>query len=192
MRISLRNRFKKVVMMVNSTAEEIFDPSVKGAALKAAAAGNFDVLPMFDRAMETSSRERIRAIQLEKLITQVAYTYENVAWYRDKMNEMGVKPEDIKTLEDVRKLPFTDKNALRETFPYGLFAQPLDKIVEMHASSGTTGKPIVVGYTKHDMAVWSDCIARLASMAGVVPGDRVQMAFGYGMFTGGLASITAA
>lgn len=185
MRISLRNRFKKVVMIVNSTAEEIFDPSVKGAALKAAAAGNFDVLPMFDRAMETSSRERIRAIQLEKLIAQVAYTYENVAWYRDKMNEMGVKPEDIKTLEDVRKLPFTDKNALRETFPYGLFAQPLDKIVEMHASSGTTGKPIVVGYTKHDMAVWSDCIARLASMAGVVPGDRVQMAFGYGMFTGG-------
>ena len=185
LRISLRNRFKKVVMMVNSTAEEIFDPSVKGAALKAAAAGNFDVLPMFDRAMETSSRERIRAIQLEKLIAQVAYTYENVAWYRDKMNEMGVRPEDIKTLEDVRKLPFTDKNALRETFPYGLFAQPLDKIVEMHSSSGTTGKPIVVGYTKHDMAVWSDCIARLASMAGVVPGDRVQMAFGYGMFTGG-------
>ena len=185
LRISLRNRFKKVVMIVNSTAEEMFDPSVKGAALKAAAAGNFDVLPMFDRAMETSSRERIRAIQLEKLIAQVAYTYENVAWYRDKMNEMGVKPEDIKTLEDVRKLPFTDKNALRETFPYGLFAQPLDKIVEMHSSSGTTGKPIVVGYTKHDMAVWSDCIARLASMAGVVPGDRVQMAFGYGMFTGG-------
>ena len=152
-------------MIVNSTAEEIFDPSVKGAALKAAAAGNFDVLPMFDRAMETSSRERIRAIQLEKLIAQVAYTYENVAWYRDKMNEMGVRPEDIKTLEDIRKLPFTDKNALRETFPYGLFAQPLDKIVEMHSSSGTTGKPIVVGYTKHDMAVWSDCIARLASMA---------------------------
>ena len=113
-------------MIVNSTAEEIFDPSVKGAALKAAAAGNFDVLPMFDRAMETSSRERIRAIQLEKLNAQVAYTYENVAWYRDKMNEMGVRPEDIKTLEDVRKLPFTDKNALRETFPYGLFAQPLD------------------------------------------------------------------
>ena len=111
-------------MIVNSTAEEIFDPSVKGAALKAAAAGNFDVLPMFDRAMETSSRERIRAIQLEKLIAQVAYTYENVAWYRDKMNEMGVTPEDIKTLEDIRKLPFTDKNALRETFPYGLFAQP--------------------------------------------------------------------
>lgn len=165
-------------------AEKI-DVSVKGAALAAAHAGKFDQLPIYDRAIECSSRERIRAIQLEKLIAQVEWTYERVEWYRRKMDEMGVKPSDIRTLEDVRKLPFTDKSALRDTFPYGLFAVPLDEVVELHASSGTTGKPIVVGYNDHDMDVWSDCIARLSQMAGVLPSDRVQMAFGYGMFTGG-------
>ena len=165
-------------------AEKI-DVSVKGAALAAANAGKFDQLPIYDRAIECSSRERICAIQLEKLIAQVEWTYERVEWYRRKMDEMGVKPSDIRTLEDVRKLPFTDKSALRDTFPYGLFAVPLDEVVELHASSGTTGKPIVVGYNDHDMDVWSDCIARLSQMAGVVPSDRVQMAFGYGMFTGG-------
>lgn len=165
-------------------AEKI-DVSVKGAALAAANAGKFDQLPIYDRAIECSSRERIRAIQLEKLIAQVEWTYERVEWYRRKMDEMGVKPSEIRTLEDVRKLPFTDKSALRDTFPYGLFAVPLDEVVELHASSGTTGKPIVVGYNDHDMDVWSDCIARLSQMAGVVPSDRVQMAFGYGMFTGG-------
>lgn len=161
------------------------DVSKKGAALAAANAGDFDRLPIFDRAIECSSRERIRAIQLEKLIAQVEWTYERVPWYRQKMDEMGVSPSDIRTLDDVRKLPFTDKTALRDTFPYGLFAVPLDQVVELHASSGTTGKPIVVGYNEHDMGVWSDCIARLSQMAGVVPSDRVQMAFGYGMFTGG-------
>ena len=161
------------------------DVSKKGAALAAAAAGDFAHLPIFDRAIECSSRERIRAIQLEKLIAQVEWTYERVPWYRQRMDEMGVSPRDIRTLEDVRKLPFTDKSVLRDTFPYGLFAVPLDEVVELHASSGTTGKPIVVGYNKHDMGVWSDCIARLSQMAGVVPSDRVQMAFGYGMFTGG-------
>ena len=130
-------------------------------------------------------RENIRSLQLEKLQKQVAYVYERVDWYRTKMNEMGVKPSDITSLEDVRKLPFTDKTVLRDTFPYGLFAIPLDEVTELHASSGTTGKPIVVGYNTHDMQVWSECIARLATMAGVVPGDRAQMAFGYGMFTGG-------
>ncbi len=161
------------------------DVSKKEAALAAAAAGDFAHLPIFDRAIECSSRERIRAIQLEKLIAQVEWTYERVPWYRQRMDEMGVSPRDIRTLEDVRKLPFTDKSVLRDTFPYGLFAVPLDEVVELHASSGTTGKPIVVGYNKHDMGVWSDCIARLSQMAGVVPSDRVQMAFGYGMFTGG-------
>lgn len=140
---------------------------------------------MFQPEIETLSREEIRALQLEKLQKQVAYVYSHVAWYREKMDAMGVAPEDIKTLDDVRKLPFTDKTALRDTFPYGLFAVPLDEVIELHASSGTTGKPIVVGYNRHDMDVWSDCIARLAMMAGVRPGDRAQMAFGYGMFTGG-------
>lgn len=163
----------------------MIDISKKGAALAAAAAGKFDELPIHNPDVECCSRERIRAIQLEKLIAQVAWTYERVEWYRIQMDEMGVKPSDIKTLEDVRKLPFTDKSALRKTFPYGMFAVPLEEVVELHASSGTTGKPIVVGYNRHDMDVWNDCIMRLVQMAGVVPTDRVQMAFGYGMFTGG-------
>ena len=140
---------------------------------------------IFDPLVETASREQIRAIQLAKLIRQVNYTYQRVPWYREKMDEMGVAPDDIKTLEDVRKLPFTDKKVLRDTFPFGLFAVDLADVIELHSSSGTTGKPVVVGYNQHDMGVWSDCIARLACMAGVVPGDRAQMAFGYGMFTGG-------
>lgn len=153
--------------------------------IEAAEAGDFSALPILDRRIECASRERIRAIQLEKLIAQVNWTYDRVAWYRARMDEKGVSPADIRTLEDVCKLPFTDKAVLRETFPYGLFAVPLDEIVELHSSSGTTGKPVVVGYNEHDMRVWSDCIMRLAQMAGVVPGDRAQMAFGYGMFTGG-------
>lgn len=167
-----------------ATPEPVGLPA-KGAALASAAAGDFSSLPIYDRGIECAPRERIRAIQLEKLIAQVAWTYERVPWYRARMDERGVAPGDIRTLDDVRKLPFTDKSVLRDTFPYGLFALPLEDMVELHASSGTTGKPIVVGYSERDMDVWSDCIARLAQMAGVVPGDRVQMAFGYGMFTGG-------
>ena len=161
------------------------DLTVKGAALAAVAAGDFACLPIHEPSVECASREQIRAVQLEKLKAQVAWTYGRVPWYRARMDELGVAPDDVRTLEDVRKLPFTDKAVLRETFPYGLFAVPMDEVVELHASSGTTGKPIVVGYNAHDMDVWSDCIARLAQMAGVVPGDRAQMAFGYGMFTGG-------
>ena len=140
---------------------------------------------MFQPEIETMSREEIRALQLAKLKDQVAWTYERVPWYREKMGELGVVPGDIQTLEDIRKLPFTDKSVLRDTYPFGLFAIPLDDVVRLHASSGTTGKPIVVGYNDHDLDIWRDCIARLAQMAGVVPSDRVQMAFGYGMFTGG-------
>lgn len=161
------------------------DVSEKGAALRAAAEGRFGELPIYDKEIECASREEIRALQLAKLIKQVEWTYEHVAYYRERMDEMGVAPADIKTLEDIRKLPFTDKKALRDTFPFGMFAVPLEEVVELHASSGTTGKPVVVGYTEHDMAVWAECIARLVQMAGVVPGDRAQMAFGYGMFTGG-------
>ena len=161
------------------------DVSEKGAALRAAAEGRFEELPIYDKGIECASREEIRAMQLEKLIKQVEWTYEHVAYYRERMDEMGVAPSDINTLEDIRKLPFTDKKALRDTFPFGMFAVPLEEVVELHASSGTTGKPVVVGYTEHDMAVWAECIARLVQMAGVVPGDRAQMAFGYGMFTGG-------
>lgn len=162
-----------------------FDITRKGDALKAAAQGAFDELPIFDPDIERASRAYIEALQAEKLKRQVRYTYERVPYYREKMDALGVSPDDIQTIGDVRKLPFTDKSALRETFPYGLFAVGLDRIRELHASSGTTGKPIVVGYTDDDMDVWSDCIARLVQMAGVVPEDNAQMAFGYGMFTGG-------
>lgn len=161
------------------------DITKKGEALRAARAGAFDELPIFDADIECASRAYIEALQAEKLKRQVRYTYERVPYYRDKMDAMGVSPDDIVTLDDVRKLPFTDKSALRDTFPYGLFAVGLDQVREIHASSGTTGKPIVVGYTDADMDVWSDCIARLVQMAGVVPADNAQMAFGYGMFTGG-------
>lgn len=167
------------------TCGSSFDIRRKGAALTAAKNGEFDKLPIFNPAIECASRERIQAIQLAKLIAHVEWAYERVPWYRAKMDESGVRPEHIRTLEDIRLLPFTDKNVLRDTFPYGLFAVPMDEIVELHSSSGTTGKPIVVGYNESDMSMWADCIMRLVQMAGVVPGDRAQMAFGYGMFTGG-------
>ncbi len=157
----------------------------KQEALEALRNKDYERFPIHNPDIECASRERIRAIQLEKLIQQVKWIYERVVWYREKMDAAGVTPGDIRTLEDVRKLPFTDKGALRETFPYGLFAVPLDEVVELHASSGTTGKPIVVGYNRSDMDMWADCIMRMVQMAGVVPSDRAQMAFGYGMFTGG-------
>lgn len=162
-----------------------FDITKKGASLEAARRGAYDQLPIFDEEIECASRAYIEALQSEKLKRQVRYTYVRVPFYREKMDALGVTPEDIHTIKDITKLPFTDKSALRETFPYGMFAVGLDQVREIHASSGTTGKPIVVGYTDADMDVWSDCIARLVQMAGVMPSDTAQMAFGYGMFTGG-------
>ena len=140
---------------------------------------------IWNPAAECMPREQLRALQLERLKNVVRREYDNVPLYRRRMDEKGIKPEDIRSLDDLQYLPFMQKTDLRDEYPTGLFAVPRREIVRLQGSSGTTGKPIVVGYTKHDMAVWSDCIARLASMAGVVPGDRVQMAFGYGMFTGG-------
>ncbi|MDR1935463.1 MAG: phenylacetate--CoA ligase, partial [Candidatus Accumulibacter sp.] len=139
----------------------------------------------FEPEIETAARESIRRIQLEKLQRQVAWAYERVPWYKERFRQLGVEPEDIRTLDDVRRLPFTDKQVLRDTYPYGLAAVPLDEVTRLHASSGTTGKPIVIGYSRHDLDMWSDCVARMVAMAGVRRGDRVQMAFGYGMFTGG-------
>ncbi|MCL2826955.1 MAG: phenylacetate--CoA ligase, partial [Eggerthellaceae bacterium] len=141
--------------------------------------------PIYQPQFEAMSRDELQSLQLEKLKRQVAWAYEKVGWYHERFDEMGVKPSDVKSLDDIKLLPFTDKQVLRDTYPFGLFAIPLDQVLRLHASSGTTGKPIVVGYSAHDLDVWSDCIARLAQMAGVVPGDRAQMAFGYGMFTGG-------
>jgi phenylacetate-CoA ligase len=139
----------------------------------------------FAPEIETAPRERIRALQLERLKKQAAWVYDRVPWYRERFQERGLKPADIQSLSDVSLLPFTDKQVLRDTYPYGLCAVPLDDVLRLHSSSGTTGKPVVIGFNRHDLDVWSDSVARVVAMVGVTRADRVQMAFGYGMFTGG-------
>lgn len=134
---------------------------------------------------ETMTRAEMSALQLDKLKNEVSYAYENVSFYRRRMDEKGIKPEHIRSLEDISLLPMVVKTDLRDQYPFGLFAVPLRSIVRFHSSSGTTGKPIVVGYTRQDMEDWTDCCARVASAAGVTEGDVAQVAFGYGMFTGG-------
>ena len=135
---------------------------------------------------ETMSREEIEAKQLERLKKTVSRVYENVPAYRAKMDEAGVKPEDIQTLKDLRRLPFTTKQDMRDNYPYGLFAAPKKALRRIHASSGTTGKPTVVGYTAADLEVWRECVARLAVAGGATEDDIAQICFGYGMFTGAL------
>lgn len=140
---------------------------------------------IFQPDMECAERELIREIQLHRLKKTVAYCYEAMPVYKKKMDELGVRPEHIRTLKDVELLPFTTKDDLREHYPYGMFAVPMEEIVRIHASSGQTGNPTVVGYTRHDLDVWTDCVARIICAAGVVPGDIAQISFGYGLFTGG-------
>lgn len=134
---------------------------------------------------ECMDRAQLRELQLRRLQMSVAWVYERVGHYRGLMDERGVKPRDIRTLDDVAKLPFTDKTALRDTYPFGMFALPLDEVVRIHSSSGTTGKPIVVGYSRGDINTWTELTARASAAAGVHRGDLVDMAFLYGMFTGG-------
>ena len=135
---------------------------------------------------ETLSRQEMERLQLERLKETVNRVYENVAPYRQKMIDLGVKPEDIKTLADLQKLPFVTKQDMRDTYPFGLFAVPKDKLLRIHASSGTTGKPTVVGYTKADMEMWTECVSRIACAGGATEKDVAQICFGYGMFTGAL------
>ena len=135
---------------------------------------------------ETLSRSEMEALQLERLKETVARVYEKVEPYRKKMDEAGVRPEDIKTLADLAKLPFVTKQDMRDNYPFGLFAVPKDELVRIHASSGTTGKPTVVGYTKGDMDVWTECVSRIAVAGGATKKDVAQICFGYGMFTGAL------
>ena len=135
---------------------------------------------------ETLPREEIEALQLERLKETVTRVYAKVPAYAKKMDEAGVKPEDIKTLKDLSKLPFVTKQDMRDNYPFGLFAVEKDKIVRIHASSGTTGKPTVVGYTQGDLETWTDCVSRIACMGGATPSDVAQICFGYGMFTGAL------
>lgn len=135
---------------------------------------------------ETLSRAEIERIQLERLKETVHYIYEKVAPYRRKMDEVGVTPDDIQSLDDLKKLPFTYKADFREHYPMGLFAVDKKEMVRFHASSGTTGKPTVVGYTRKDLDVWLNNVARIACMGGATPDDVAQIAFGYGTFTGAL------
>ena len=136
--------------------------------------------------IETLPREEIEKLQLERLQETVARVYANVAPYRNKMDDAGVKPEDIKSLSDLSKLPFVTKQDMRDNYPFGLFAVPKDKLVRIHASSGTTGKPTVVGYTQGDLESWTECVSRIACMGGATEKDVAQICFGYGMFTGAL------
>ncbi len=135
---------------------------------------------------ETLSREEIEKIQLERLKETVSRVYEKVPPYRKKMDDAGIRPEDIKSLKDLAKLPFVTKQDMRDNYPFGLFAVPREELVRIHASSGTTGKPTVVGYTKGDIESWTECVSRIACMGGASAGDVAQICFGYGMFTGAL------
>ena len=135
---------------------------------------------------ECMSRDKMTEVQTKRLIDTVKKVYNNVPFYRSKMQKAGIEPGDIKSLDDLKKLPFTKKQDLRDTYPYGMFAVPMSEIVRIHASSGTTGKQTVVGYTRGDLDTWAEVIARALYSAGANKESIVQVAYGYGLFTGGL------
>ncbi len=139
----------------------------------------------WNKEVETMDRKKLRELQLERLQKTLKWVYERIPFYKNKFDEAGVKPEDCKSLEDLRKFPFTVKNDLRDNYPFGLCAVPLHEVVRVHCSSGTTGKPITGPYTKKDMEIWVECMARNLWTAGIRPGDIVQNAYGLGLFTGG-------
>ena len=138
--------------------------------------------------IEIASIDEIRALQLERMKWSLLHAYENVPMYRTRFDEHGVHPDDLKSLSDLAKFPFTYKDDLRANYPFGLFAVPQDQIIRIHASSGTTGKPTVVGYTRADLDMWSKMVARSMRASGTKPGDIVHVAYGYGLFTGGLGA----
>ncbi|MDD2364967.1 MAG: phenylacetate--CoA ligase [Desulfuromonadaceae bacterium] len=140
---------------------------------------------IWDSQHECMPREELEQLQLERLQATLNRVYKSVPCYRNKFNELGIVPEDVSSLSDLSKLPFTTKEDLRLNYPYGMFAVPLREVVRIHSSSGTTGKPTVVGYTKNDLKMWSNLVARIMTAAGLTHDDVVQIAFGYGMFTGG-------
>lgn len=143
---------------------------------------------MLEGEIEKISREELKKLQGKRLCAQVKKSYERVECFRKRMDEAGLKPEDIHGIEDLHLLPFSYKKDLRDYYPFGLFAEPMENVVRTHASSGTTGKRIVVGYTKNDLDMWADCVARVMSACGVTKDDIVQVSFGYGLFTGGLGA----
>ena len=139
----------------------------------------------YQKEIETMSREEMKKLQSEKIVKQVKHVYENVPYYKNLMDEKGVKPEDIKGIDDLHKLPFLSKADLREAYPYGLLAKPLEDCVRIHSTSGTTGRRVVAFYTQHDVDLWEDCCARAIVAAGGTKKDVCQVAYGYGLFTGG-------
>ena len=143
---------------------------------------------IWNETKECMSRDEMSNLQSARLIKLVDYVYHNVEFYRKKMQEIDLMPGDIKSIEDITKLPFTTKDDLRDNYPFGLFAVPNSEIVRIHASSGTTGKATVVGYTRRDLDIWAECVARCLTMADVSKDDIIQVAYGYGLFTGGLGA----
>ena len=142
----------------------------------------------FDPAAETMPRGKLRALQLKRLKQTLKNAWDKVPLYRKRMQEKGIKPADIRGLDDLAALPFTMKSDLRDHYPFGMFARPRESLVRLHASSGTTGKPTVVGYSAKDIATWADLMARTMACAGARPGDVIHNAYGYGLFTGGLGA----
>ncbi|HKM34618.1 MAG TPA: phenylacetate--CoA ligase [Lachnospiraceae bacterium] len=143
---------------------------------------------IWNETKECMSRDEMTVLQSARLVKTVDRVYHNVPFYRNKMQQLGIEPGDINGIEDLSKLPFTTKSDLRDNYPFGLFAVPRSEIVRVHASSGTTGKATVVGYTRRDLEIWSECVARAFSMAGITREDVIQIAYGYGLFTGGLGA----
>ncbi|NRR32255.1 phenylacetate--CoA ligase [Oxalobacteraceae bacterium] len=139
-------------------------------------------------SIEKASKDELQALQLKRMQWSLHHAYENVAHYRQAFDAAGVHPDDLKTLADLAKFPFTGKKELRENYPFGMFAVPREQVVRIHASSGTTGKPTVVGYTQNDINTWADVVARSIRAAGGRRGDMVQVSYGYGLFTGGLGA----
>ena len=146
----------------------------------------------YQQEIECMPREELEKLQSERLVAQVKRMYEKVPLFRERMDEKGLKPSDIHGIEDLHKLPFSYKKDLRDCYPYGLFAVPMTDIVRVHASSGTTGKQIVVGYTRKDLEMWSDCVARMMTAIGAGKDDFIQVSYGYGLFTGGLGAHSGA
>lgn len=142
----------------------------------------------WNREAECVDRDELRKLQSERLVTTIRHSYENVPAYKHKFDKIGLKPDDIKSIEDLVKIPFTVKTDFRDNYPFGMFAVPMDRIVRIHASSGTTGKSTVVGYTSGDVETWAELMARTLGAGGTTKGDIVQNAYGYGLFTGGLGA----
>lgn len=138
--------------------------------------------------IEIASRDEISALQFHRMKRTLKHAYENSPFYRQRFDEHGVHPKELKTLADIAKFPFTTKKDLRDTYPFGMFAVPREQIIRVHGSSGTTGKPTVVGYTKNDIDIWANLVARCIRASGGRPGDMVHIAYGYGLFTGGLGA----